>query len=54
MHHPTVVEHWLQRYIAQWVDHEGLIRRPTTRSLDAGGLHHESTLHLCQIVLALL
>ena len=40
MHHPTdgvthttafvtpVVEHWLEREIAQWV-HEGSIRRPT-------------------------
>ena len=40
MHHPTeriahttafgtpVVEHWLEREIAQWVHHEGLIRRP--------------------------
>ena len=39
MHHPTdriihttafvkpVVEHWLEREIAQWVHHEGLIRR---------------------------
>ena len=23
-----VVEHWLERYIAQWVHHEGSIRRP--------------------------
>ena len=41
MHHPIdrlahttafvtpVVEHWLEREIAQWVHHEGLIRRPT-------------------------
>ena len=40
MHHPTdrithtttfvtpVVEHWLEREIAQWVHHEGSIRRP--------------------------
>ena len=40
MHHPTdrtahttalvtpVVEHWLERETAQWVHHEGLIRRP--------------------------
>ena len=40
MHHPTdrmshttafvtpVVEHWLEREIAQWVQHEGSIRRP--------------------------
>ena len=40
MHHPTdriahttafvtlVVEHWLEREIAQWVDHEGLIQQP--------------------------
>ena len=40
MHHPIdrityttafftlVVEHWLEREIAQWVHHEGLIRRP--------------------------
>ena len=40
MHHPTdrivhtkafvipVVEHWLKQEIAQWVHHEGLIRRP--------------------------
>ena len=40
MHHPTdsithttafgkpVVEHWLEREIAQWVHHEGLIPRP--------------------------
>ena len=42
MHHPTdriahimafvtpVVEHWLEREIAQWVHHEGLILRPIT------------------------
>ena len=24
----TVVEHWLEREIAQWVHHEGSIRRP--------------------------
>ena len=42
MHHPTdrithttafaatVVEHWLEREIAQWVHHEGLIRRSLT------------------------
>ena len=23
-----VVEHWLEREIAQWVHHEGLIRQP--------------------------
>ena len=40
MHHPTdrithttafvkpVVEHWLEREIAQWVHHEGSIQRP--------------------------
>ena len=40
MHHPTdriihttafvtpVVEHWLEQVIAQWVHHEGSIRRP--------------------------
>ena len=40
MHHPTdriihttafvtpVVEHWLEREIAQWVHHKGSIRRP--------------------------
>ena len=40
MHHPTdrithttafvtsVMEHWLEREIAQWVHHEGSIRRP--------------------------
>ena len=40
MHHPTdrithttafvtpVVEHWLEREIAQWVHHEGSIRQP--------------------------
>ena len=40
MHHPTdsiahtmtfvipVVDHWLERQIAQWVHHEGSIRRP--------------------------
>ena len=40
MHHPTdrmthttafvtpVVEHWLEREIAQWVHHVGSIRRP--------------------------
>ena len=28
MHHPTVVEHWLEREIAQWVHHGGSIRRP--------------------------
>ena len=38
MYHPTdsiahtflipVVEHWLEREIAQWVHHEGSIRRP--------------------------
>ena len=40
MHHPTdwmahtttfvtpVMEHWLEREIAQWVDHEGSIRQP--------------------------
>ena len=40
MHHPTdriihttdvaipVVEHWLEREIAQWIHHEGSIRRP--------------------------
>ena len=40
MHHPTdrithttafvtpVVKHWLEREIAQWVRHEGSIRRP--------------------------
>ena len=33
MHYPTdritpVVEHWLEREIAQWVHHEGSIRRP--------------------------
>ena len=40
MHHPTyrmthttafgtpVVEHWLEREIAEWVHHEGSIRRP--------------------------
>ena len=43
MHHPTdrithttafvttVVEHWLEREIAQWVHHEGSIRRPIAR-----------------------
>ena len=47
MHHPTdrithttafvtpVVEHWLEQEIAQWVHHEGSIRRP---------IHHERTL----------
>ena len=42
MHHPTdsiahtmafvtpVLEHWLEREIAQWVLHEGLFRRPIT------------------------
>ena len=42
MHHPTdritystvfvtpVMEHWLEREIAQWVHHEGLIRWPIT------------------------
>ena len=40
MHHPTdrithttafvtpIMEHWLEREIAQWVRHEGSIRRP--------------------------
>ena len=44
MHHSTdriayttafvtpVVEHWLEREIAQWVHHEGSIRRPSERS----------------------
>ena len=44
MHHPTdriahnmafvkpVVEHWLEREIAQWVHHEGSIRRPIAPS----------------------
>ena len=44
MHHPTdkithttafvtpVVEHWLDREIAQWVHHEGSIRRPIAPS----------------------
>ena len=44
MHHPThriahttafvipVVEHWLEREIAQWVHHEGWIRRPIASS----------------------
>ena len=44
MHHPTdrianitafitpVVEDWLERDIAQWVHHEGSIRRPITPS----------------------
>ena len=27
-----VVEHWLEREIAQWVHHEGSIRRPIERS----------------------
>ena len=26
-----VVEHWLEREIAQWVHHEGSIRRPIER-----------------------
>ena len=42
MHHPTerithttaivtpVVEHWLEQEIAQWVHHQGWIRRPIT------------------------
>ena len=42
MHQPTerithttvfvtpVVVHWLEQEIAQWVDHEGLIRQPIT------------------------
>ena len=47
MHHPTdrmthttafvtpVVEHWLEREIAQWVHHEGSIRRPIAPSANA-------------------
>ena len=47
MHHPTdrithntafvtpVVEHWLEREIAQWVHHEGSIRRPITPLVNA-------------------
>ena len=45
MHHPTdrithttafvtpVVEHWLERVIAQWVHHEGSIRQPSATAL---------------------
>ena len=48
MHHPTdrityttaivtpVVEHWLEREIAQWVHHEWSIRRPITPRANTG------------------
>ena len=47
MHHPTdrikhttafvtpVMEHWLEREIAQWVHNEGWIRRPIAPQADA-------------------
>ena len=51
MHHPTdsiahttafvtlVVDHWLEREVAQWIHHEGSTDDP---------LHHEQTLsHIC-------
>ena len=53
MHHPTdrithttafvtpVVEHWLEREIAQWVHHEGLIRQPIATSRSAWERIHE-------------
>ena len=59
MHHPTdrithttafvtpVVEHWLEREIAQWVHHEGSIRRPIVPSANAltTELHLAPSLH---------
>ena len=42
MHHPTdriahttVVEQWVEREIAQWVNHEGSIRRPIAPGANA-------------------
>ena len=31
----SVVEHWLKQEIAQWVHHEGSIRRPIAPSANA-------------------
>ena len=51
MHHPTdvtpVVDYWLDREIAQWVHHEGWIRRPIAPW--ANVLHTE--LHLAPAIL---
>ena len=35
MHHPTDVEHWLEREIAQWVHHEGSITPSVAPRADA-------------------
>ena len=58
MHHPTdrithttafvtpVVEHWLEREIAQWVHNEGLIQRPIATSRSTVWweiVHHEGS-----------
>ena len=53
-----VVEHWLEREIAQWVHHEGSIRRPIapwanalTTELHLAPLHTTNVLHYTYVEL---